>query len=59
MATKHVNSDKDAKFQASKGRRAGEAPKASGSSAALGGRERNVGHAKDQEHNRNAKGNQG
>ena len=59
MATKHVNADKDAKFQGSKGRRDGQAPKASGSAAAQGGRERNVGHDKDQEHSRKAKGHQG
>jgi hypothetical protein len=59
MATKHVNADKDASFQRSKGRSAGEAPKASGSASASGGRERNAGHANAEEHSRVAKGNSG
>jgi len=59
MATKHVNADKDASFQRAKGRPNGETPKPSGSTAASGGRERNVGHEKAEEHNRNAKGNRG
>jgi hypothetical protein len=51
MATKHVNADKGPEFQRSKGRLNGEKPKASGSAAALGGRERNVSHKKSEEHN--------
>ncbi len=59
MAKKHVNADKDASFQSSKGRRDGEAPKQSGSSDSQGGRERNVGHGKAEEHSRVSKGNKG
>lgn len=59
MATKHVNSDKGPSFQSSKGRRDGDAPKASGSSSSSGGRERNVGHKGGEEHSRNPKGNRG
>jgi len=54
MATKHVNSNKDASFQSAKGRRGGETPKSS-----EGGRERNVGHSGAEEHSRTAKGNRG
>lgn len=57
MAKKHVNADKDASFQRSKGRRDGDPPKASGSGS--GGRERNVGHSRAEEHSRSAKGNRG
>jgi hypothetical protein len=57
MATKHVNAGKDASFQSSRGRSAGQTPKASSSSS--GGRERNVGHGNAEEHSRVSKGNQG
>ncbi len=59
MATKHVNADKGPSFQSSKGRREGEAPKASGSSSSTRGREKNVGHKSAEEHARIAKGNRG
>ena len=59
MAKKHVNADKDESYQRSRGRRSGEAPTASGSSSAQGGRERNTGHGNAEEHSRVAKGNQG
>ncbi len=59
MATKHVNANKDASFQSAKGRKGGEAPKASGSAKATGGRESNVGHKGGEEHSRVAKGNRG
>jgi hypothetical protein len=59
MAKQHVNADKDRSFQSSKGRRGGEAPQASGSASAQGGRERNVGHTNAEEHSRVSKGSKG
>lgn len=54
MANKHVNADKGASFQRSKGRRDGSGPKSNAD-----GRERNVGHGKAEEHSRVTKGNRG
>lgn len=55
MATKHVNDDKDASFNRSRGREADSKPSESSST----NRERNVGHASAEEHSRVAKGNRG
>ena len=55
MGKKHVNADKGAQFQSSKGRRPSESstkPKDNSS-----GRERNVSHSKSEEHSRVSKGN--
>lgn len=54
MAKKHVNQNKGASFQKSKGRRGGAAPQTNSN-----GRQRNVGHSNSEEHSRKAKGNKG
>ena len=54
MGKKHVNADKGKSFQQSRGRRGGSAPKDNS-----GGREKNVGHGKAEEHSRSPKGNRG
>lgn len=56
MATKHVNDDKGASYQRSRGRDADVKPSESSNSS---GRERNVGHGNAEEHSRTAKGNRG
>ena len=55
MATKHVNDDKDASFNRSRGRDADAKLSESSSSS----RERNVGHFNAEEHSRTAKVNRG
>lgn len=52
MATKHVNDDKDASFNRSRGRDSGPSDNSSG-------RERNTGHSKAEEHSRVSKGHRG
>lgn len=52
MAKKHVNDDKDESFNRAKGRSGPPKDNA-------GGRERNVGHEKGEEHSRVPKGNRG
>lgn len=55
MGTKHVNDDKDASFNRSRGRDSDAKPSESSSTS----RERNVGHSDAEEHSRTAKGNRG
>jgi hypothetical protein len=54
MSKKHVNDNKGASFQRSRGRRDGSSP-----SSNADGRERNTRHSKSEEHSRIAKGNRG